>query len=377
MKIALLAYKITPNAPSGSCVLQVLQHLYNEHEFTVFSTEFDNPAPDLIKYVHVPIPLREPPLIRYIISLFITPLVFYGYRVKNREKFDIVQTISSDSFLGNMIYSHYCNRHYVNISEGNTPSPISLRMLVRRAYYLLNALLEPIIYKRKRIKKIVAVSVGHASDLINTFGEVISSKVEVIYNPVDVDRMTRSQDFDGPEFRGSLGFESNDRVMVFVALGHFERKGMPLILEALSQINSSRLKLLVVGGRPGLINIYKAKAKELNITQQVNFVGFQSDVRPYLWCSDAFVLPSVYENFSLASLEAAAAGLLMIATSVNGVEEFMQDGETGWVIERNVGSLKRAMEKLLDLSPGELERMGRNAAEAVKAYDLPRALSNT
>ena len=59
----------------------------------------------------------------------------------------------------------------------------------------------------------------------------------------------------------------------------------------------------------------------------------QSDVRPYLWSSDVFVFPSLYETFSLVTYEAAASGLPIVVSQLYGVEDLLRDGDNGFLIE--------------------------------------------
>ena len=65
----------------------------------------------------------------------------------------------------------------------------------------------------------------------------------------------------------------------------------------------------------------------------VHWLGVVSDVQAVFKLADAFVLPSSYETFSLVTFEAAASGLPVLATAVNGVRELIRDGENGFLID--------------------------------------------
>ena len=130
----------------------------------------------------------------------------------------------------------------------------------------------------------------------------------------------------------------------------------------------TRLRLLVVGGNGGLIREYKKSADALEISSQVKFVGMQKDVRPFLWASDCFVFPTMYEIFPLVVLEAAAAGLLLLVTNVYGVEEYIEDAVNGIIIERNAESLKSAFDRLLAMSDEDRKTIGRQAQHDVANY---------
>jgi glycosyltransferase involved in cell wall biosynthesis len=179
----------------------------------------------------------------------------------------------------------------------------------------------------------------------------------MIPNPVDLDAFARPADFL---------VEPDDCLrLCFCALGNFERKGLRLAIEALAILNDARVHLVVVGGSPAEVRQYQA------VNPQVRFVGFQDDIRPYLWASDAFLFPSAYEIFPLVCLQAAAAGLALITTNVYGVEEYMEHGVTGWTIERNPESIAAALRQALE-DPERVRSMGHEVQRRVAIYDQDR-----
>jgi len=177
-------------------------------------------------------------------------------------------------------------------------------------------------------------------------------------------------DFDREAFRAEHGVKPGETVLVFVALGQFELKGLPLVLEALMALKDSPLRLWVVGGEPDLIRSWQMRAERMGIGDRIHFWGLQQDVRPFLWGADVFVLPSAHETFSLASSQAAAAGLPLIVAPFYGVGEFMRNGETGFVVERSAEDVSRAIRLFLLLSETERARLALNAQRAVEAFDV-------
>jgi UDP-glucose:(heptosyl)LPS alpha-1,3-glucosyltransferase len=83
--------------------------------------------------------------------------------------------------------------------------------------------------------------------------------------------------------------------------------------------------------------------------------------------SDAFVLPTTYEAFPLVSLEAAASGLPMLVTRVNGVEDFLLDGVTGWFVERDSADIAGRLNELRT-DPARAIQMAVRAREAAGRY---------
>jgi glycosyltransferase involved in cell wall biosynthesis len=132
----------------------------------------------------------------------------------------------------------------------------------------------------------------------------------------------------------------------------------------------------VVGGTPDLIESYRAKISDLGVTRRVLLVGMQSDVRPYLWASDAFAFASTYETFSLVAFEAAAASLPLLTPRLHGIEEIAVDGETGYIVNRTVEDFAAALGRFVALPEQRRIEMGKRARTAAMAYDEERFVAN-
>jgi glycosyltransferase involved in cell wall biosynthesis len=182
--------------------------------------------------------------------------------------------------------------------------------------------------------------------------------------------MRRPAGFDRDACRRQYHFAPDHVVCVFVALGHFERKGLKLLLSALGRMQDPSLRLLVVGGNRGVLTQYESLARKERVSGQVHFTGMQSDVRPFLWMADAFVFPSAYEVFSLALLEAAAARLPLVIPALNGTEEFVRDGVNGFLIERSATGVCDGLRRLLALYPEERQEMGHQCERDVAKYSV-------
>jgi glycosyltransferase involved in cell wall biosynthesis len=236
-----------------------------------------------------------------------------------------------------------------------------LRGWFRWLDHQLHAWMERFTYPRA--SHVVVPSRGLARELEAEF-PYIENKLTVLPNPISLDRLQMPADFDRLAFRHSLGIEDHDVVGLFVALGQFERKGLPLLLQALATPGMEQVKLIVVGGEPDLIARY---GEQYQLGTRVKFVGMQSDVRPFLWSSDVFAFPSLYETFSLVTYEAAASGLPIVVSQLYGVEDLLVDGDNGFLIETTVAGVREGMERFLSLSQGERQAMGQRARQAASA----------
>jgi glycosyltransferase involved in cell wall biosynthesis len=362
LRIAIFDYKITHNNPAGSCHLAMLRALAAEHEFTVFAVEFENPCPQKIRFVRVPSPTR-PLALLFLVYHVMAPLCYLLYRLRGGARFDRIQALESNLASADFLYAHFCHRMYLK-NHWSKSGATGLRGAFRWIDHQLHAWMELITYPRA--KQVVVPSQGLARELKAAF-PYIANKVTVLPNPINLQRLQVPADFDREAFRNKLGIEGQDVVGLFIALGQFERKGLPLLLQALAAPGMEQVKLVVVGGEADLIARWNAELTKYGLGGRVQFAGMQADVRPYLWSSDVFIFPSLYETFSLVTYEAAASGLPIVVSHLYGVEDLVRDGENGFLVETSVAGVKQGLERLLALSPTERRAMGQRARQAAFA----------
>lgn len=125
------------------------------------------------------------------------------------------------------------------------------------------------------------------------------------------------------------------------------------------------LEVLIIGG--GNKKPYQRIVRELRLDNSIKFLGEIShkDVPEYLAQMDVFVMPSVYESFGVAALEAQAMEVPVVASKVGGIPEAVIDGSTGFLVEpKNPSAIAGAVIKLL--SDDSLRvKMGKNGREFV------------
>ena len=165
-------------------------------------------------------------------------------------------------------------------------------------------------------KRIIANSQMVKGEIIGHFGTP-AGQIEVVYNglpPQTAPPEARR------EVRAELGLADCDYVALFVGSG-WERKGLHFAIEAVRR--TPGVTLLVAG---------RGKAGGLRAHDRVRFLGPRDDVPRLLAAADVFILPTLYDPFSNACLEALAAGLPVITTRANGFAEIIISGEEGEVV---------------------------------------------
>jgi UDP-glucose:(heptosyl)LPS alpha-1,3-glucosyltransferase len=130
-------------------------------------------------------------------------------------------------------------------------------------------------------------------------------------------------------------------------------------------LNRKNVKVLVVGEDNKAV--FEKQAERLRVSAQILFLGAAASMRDSYATSDVFILPTYYEAFSLASLEAAASGLPLLATRVNGTEELIVEGENGFFIERDAENISEKVRMLLD-DKAQRDALGSNARKSAEKY---------
>jgi UDP-glucose:(heptosyl)LPS alpha-1,3-glucosyltransferase len=132
------------------------------------------------------------------------------------------------------------------------------------------------------------------------------------------------------EVRTELGVAEETPLALFVG-GDWGRKGLAHAVDALALAPDWQLAIAGAGDRGRMAT----RARAAGADSRLHFLGQVSNTPRVFAAADAFVLPTTYEAFPLVALEAAACGLPLLLTRVNGAEDLVEDGRNGWFIDRN------------------------------------------
>ncbi len=192
------------------------------------------------------------------------------------------------------------------------------------------------------------------------------NKVSTVHNPIKVERYARDE-----EARKSLRARAGvgEGEVLFLGCGRFVGwKAFDALLLAYDKLPASRPHRLWIAGSGAMEREWRALSRSLPSHDRVSFFGFVEDIRPLLWAADVFVQPSKEpEGFSLMLLEAAAAGLPLIATAIGGTLDIV-DERCGWLVPPDdADALARAMSRALD---EDLTEKGLLAADKARQFDV-------
>ena len=218
-------------------------------------------------------------------------------------------------------------------------------------------------------RKVIALTPEVSSDLQRIYG-VPENDIVVIPNGFAPPEFSvpRAQSLR-EEMRRELGFQDDDRVLVFVA-NEAERKGLEPLLLALKILDDPKIKLLVVGRIPA--STWQPVSEKMGLTSQVTFTGPSGDVGKYYAASDIFVLPTQYEPWGLVIVEAMACGLPVVTSRCAGAAEAVQEGKTGYLL-RDPQDAEEIAGNLRHLLEGR-HIAAQAIADSVQNYAWPRVL---
>jgi len=193
----------------------------------------------------------------------------------------------------------------------------------------------------------------------------IRKEIQVIHNFVDVHRFHRKP-LDA--FRKVIA--PNGEKIVLHASNFRKIKRVGDVVRVFAELRKIiPVKLLFVGDgpeRPAAENL----CRDLGLCDDMRFVGKQEQMEEILAIADLFLLPSEYESFGLAALEAMAAGVPVISTDVGGLPEINISGKTGYLSRvGDIGDMSlHAIEILQD--DNVLKKFKANAVEQAKKFDI-------
>lgn len=161
-----------------------------------------------------------------------------------------------------------------------------------------------------------------------------------------------------------------DGVFTFIFIGRLVGdKGINELIQAFSLLNKDipTTRLILLGKEERELDPLLPKTiKEIEENSNIEAVGPQSDVRPWLLASDALAFPSYREGFPNVVIEAGAMGLPSIVTNINGSREIIKDGINGIIIpSKDSDSLYNAMRDLIE-NQDKRKRMAENARPLIE-----------
>ena len=230
-------------------------------------------------------------------------------------------------------------------------------------HYVLAA--EKKLFASPQLKAVICNSRMVKEEIMRHF-QVPQEKLHVIYSGVDLETFhPRLKETHRLSVRAQFGIPSDATLFLFVGSG-FGRKGLAALLHAFAQLPPAAQ--LAVVGHDRHAHRYQRLAAQRGIADRVHFLGPQADVKPYYGAADALALPTLYDPFPNAALEALACGLPVITSTKSGAAELIRAGENGFVCDAlDKQALTQALRALLN---GHAENLSAAARATVAGLSL-------
>lgn len=210
---------------------------------------------------------------------------------------------------------------------------------------------------------ITAVSDNLRNETLENFD--IKKEISVIHNFVDITRFSVK-----PIDAFKKAIAPNGEKVILHASNFRKVKRIADVIYTFNKIKKNiPSKLLLVGDGPER-HMAEELCRELGIFEETRFVGKQQDMEDIYAIADLFLLPSEYESFGLAALEAMAAGTPVVATNAGGIPEIITHGKNGFL--SNVGDVEQMSQQAITILGNEkmLKSFSETARKQAETFDI-------
>lgn len=293
-------------------------------------------------------------------------------RLVAREPFDLVQSHERLACCDVYRAGDGVHRQWLDYRSRGA-GPLERLALSASPYHRYVLAAERAMFASDRLRAVICNSQMVRSDIQRHF-DVSADKLHVIYNGVDTGRFhPGARERHRHSMRERLRISPHAFVYLFVGSG-FERKGVPALLRAFAAMRGAHECRVVVVGRDKSTTRMRRLATEAGHAERVVFAGPQQDVLPWYGLADCFVLPTQYDPFPNAALEALACGLPLITSTQCGAAELV-NAANGFICDPlDVAALARAMEGVRSLDRAHASAAARATVAALSLAAMAEQL---
>lgn len=253
-------------------------------------------------------------------------LLWFDYQCKKYIKNNPVDVIFG-------MDRNFCRQTHYRAGNGVHAAYLARRKqrasLWKKASFFINPLHQIILQMEKKtfespeLQRLFTNSHMVAQEIREYYPKVDPQKIVVVHNGVEWKALEK------PFHEGLLQRPSGPFHFLFIG-NEYERKGLPLLLQALTLLKTQDYQLTIVG-KERRMSTFQKMASRLGLEAKVRFCGAVTDTKPYFSAADCVVIPSLYDPFANVTVEALAFGVPVISSSQNGGSEILTRPELGWV----------------------------------------------
>lgn len=219
-------------------------------------------------------------------------------------------------------------------------------------------------------RRVIAISSAIAQ-VLKSEG-VPEEKIRHVPSCIDPDRFQAP--YNKKDLLRDLGLPENSRLIGTVAQ-LIARKGHARLITVAPEICARHPDVhFCFFGQGPLRDRLEQDAKARRISGRIHFLGFREDMDRIFPCLDLLVHPATLEGLGVCLLEAAAAGVPVVASKAGGIPEVVRHGRNGLLVEpEKDDALRAAVLWILD-HPEEARRMGSQGRDLVRAHFSPESM---
>jgi UDP-glucose:(heptosyl)LPS alpha-1,3-glucosyltransferase len=361
MKIAIIRQKFVLYGGAEQFVQGYIQQLAEAgHDIHIFANQWSSSDHPNIHLHHVP---------AFKLNAFIRTLSFawFAARAVEKESFDIIQ--SHEKTWKQNVYrvGDGCHKEWLDQRKRFLPT-LKGFSLTYNPFHRLILKLEKNLFESGQCRKFIAISQMVKNDILKHY-HCPQENISVVYNGVDLTRFhPENKNIHRENIRKELEIPKSSVLILFVGSG-FERKGLKSLLQATQYFKSKDWRLVIMG--KGKWKKYIHFAPE-NLRSQIIYKEPVPDIEKYYSAADIFALPSIYEPFGNANLEALASGLPVITTRHCGAADIIQHGQNGLVVETPESSDEVAENINILFDPTVRQSMGQNGRALAEQFSVDK-----
>ena len=263
-----------------------------------------------------------------------------------------------------------CHREW--LERRSSFLPLIKRLFLNfNLFHQLILRLEKRIFEKGECKKIIAISEMVKRDILKHY-RLPEDRVKVVYNGIQLDRFDPSnKKYFCDEVRQQLKISDHEVMILFVGSG-FERKGLEYLIKSVQYVKEKNWRLVLVG--KGKWRKYLKFTSKKN-QEKITCLEPIDEIEKLYAAADFFILPSIYEPFGNANLEALASGLPVITSQNTGASEIITPKKEGIILEdpSDSKSIAEAIDYLMD--PKNREPMMKSARSLAEKFTQQRNAS--
>jgi len=214
--------------------------------------------------------------------------------------------------------------------------------------------------------EIVCVSQSMKESFVKKYG--MAQKVNVIYNIVDTEKiLCNAFTNEVAKSKNRLDFTMSGRLV--------KVKGYERIIKIADKLIRENYDFSIsILGRGIMFSELKQMTSELNLDNNIRFLGYQQNPHCFMAEADAVLCSSYAEGYSTTVTEAIVLGVPVITTECSGMREIFGDKECGIICENSEEGLYNALKSVLD-NPECLKAFAKNASERAKDFDMKKRVA--